>query len=120
MKRVAIPIQNGKLSESFGTCNHYEIFEINGDQVQITEIKIPAGKEMSELLSWVSDQGITDVISYKVDAQLLKLFANHKINMYVGIHQRTPKEIIQDYLNGSLKSDAVIISEIMTQTELSN
>jgi predicted Fe-Mo cluster-binding NifX family protein len=117
MKRVAIPVVSGKLSEFFAQCNHYEIFEIDGTDIKKGEIKVPSGKEISTLLSWVSGQGITDVITYKVDRRIMELFATYKINLYVGIKMGPPREIIQDYLNGTLKSDKKIISEIMTQYE---
>ena len=118
MKRVAIPVANGELSEFFAQCKHYEIFEIDGVEIKQNKIKVPAGKEINTLLSWVSCQGITDVITYKVDKRIMELFANYKINLYVGIKKGSPGEIIQDYLNGALKSDKNIISEIMAQEKI--
>ncbi len=113
MKRVAIPVVSGELSEFFAQCNHYEIFEIDGAEIKKGEIKVPSAKEISGLLSWISNQGITDVITYKVDKRIMEIFSNSKINLYVGIKRGSPGEIIQDYLNGTLKSDKKIISEIM-------
>ncbi|OQX78684.1 MAG: hypothetical protein B6D64_06065 [Bacteroidetes bacterium 4484_276] len=117
MKRVAIPVVNGKLSEFFAQCNHYEIFEIEGVQIKRNEIKEPSVKEIAMLLPWVVSQGITDVIAYKVDKRIIELFAGYKINLYVGIKRGSPREIILDYLNGTLKSDKKIISEIMAGHE---
>ncbi len=115
MKRVAIPVVSGKLSKYFAQCNHYEIFEIDGLDIKRDEIRVPSAKEIDMLLPWVSSQSITDVITYKVDKRILELFTNYKINLYVGIKIDSPREIIQDYLNGTLKSDKNIIAEIMTQ-----
>ncbi|MCF8372462.1 MAG: hypothetical protein K9H64_12610 [Bacteroidales bacterium] len=115
MKRVAIPVTNGKLSEYFGQCSHYEIFEIDEEQIISNAIEIPSEKEISMLLPWISSRGITDVICYKVDKRIINLFSAHKVNLYVGIRMDVSQEIIENYLNGTLKSDKNIISEIMTQ-----
>lgn len=68
-------------------------------------MEVPSGKEVVRLLSWASNLGITDVITYKVDPSILKLFTQYKLNLYVGIQIDSPNEIIQDYINGTLKSD---------------
>lgn len=112
MKRIAVPLVNGKLSEFFGNCNHYEIFEVEGEHIINRKVIAPPNKKITMLPLWASSQGITDVITYKVDVRIMELFANHKINLYVGIGSNLPEEIIQDYINGTLKSDEKIISEI--------
>lgn len=44
MKRIAISVINGKLSEYFGQCNYYKIFEIKRTQIVSRLIKAPKGK----------------------------------------------------------------------------
>jgi predicted Fe-Mo cluster-binding NifX family protein len=112
MKRIAVPLVNGKLSEFFGNCNHYEIFEVEGEHILSREIIASPNKEITLLPLWASSQGITDVITFKVDVRIMELFTSYKINLYVGINNESPEDIIQDYINGTLKSDEKIISEI--------
>lgn len=112
MKRIAIPVIDGKLSEYFGQCKHYKIFEIKRTQVTSNLVKAPKDKEISLMPLWISDQGITDIVTYKIDGRIMALFANYKISLYVGIKCESPDEIIQTYLNGKLRSDEKIISEI--------
>ena len=112
MKRIAIPVINEKLSEYFGQCNQYKIFEINGKQVKSYLIEAPMNKEISLLPLWISDQGITDVVTYKIDRSIMELFANYKISLYIGIKSESSEDIILNYLKGTLKSDEAIISEI--------
>lgn len=116
MKRVAIPVINGKLSEYFGQCHHFEIFEIEGEKISSSSVEIPSVKDITMLLPWISGRGISDVISHKVDRGIINQFCNYKINLYVGIRMDAPLNIIADYLNGTLKSDKIIISEIMKQS----
>lgn len=114
MQRIAIPILNGKLSESFGQCSHYEIFEIDNKQIKSNVVKIPNVKNISELPEWASKQGISDIITYKIDKQIINLFIKLKINLFVGIPIKATHVLIEDYLNGNLKSDSNIISNIIS------
>ena len=112
MRRVAIPIVDNKLSEYFGECTFYEIFEIVEGEVHKSSLEIPAVHAVDELPLWLEQRGITDVIVHRIKKQIISLFASRKINLFVGIHQDTPEKLIGDYLNGKLESDERIIYEI--------
>ncbi len=112
MKRVAIPVTNNELSEFFGTCNHYEIFEIDGEGYNKKSIAVPLGTAMSELPEWLEEQGINDVIAYKVSREIITLFASKKVNLFIGVAKGSPESLIDNYLQGTLESDKKIIDEI--------
>ncbi len=112
MKRVAIPVTNNMLSEFFGTCSHYEIFEIEKKVLNRYLLLIPNGIEIVDLPAWLERMGITDVISFKVNPKIMKLFASKKVNLFVGIPFNSPEAIIDDYLKGRLESNEKIIAEI--------
>ena len=112
MKRVAIPISKNKLSEYFGGCNYYEVFEIEGKNIQKQPFKIPPVSDISKLPEWLCKQGVTDVIAYKVDRDIVSLFASKKVNLFLGIEVKSSEKLIEDYLNGKLESDKNIIEEL--------
>lgn len=112
MKRVAIPVTNNMLSEFFGTCSHYEIFEIEKKVLNRYPLLIPNGIEIVDLPAWLERMGITDVISFKVNPKIMKLFVSKKVNLFVGIPFNSPEAIIDDYLKGRLESNEKIIAEI--------
>ena len=116
MKRVAIPVVNKRLSEYFGECNHYEIFEIDKKMSRKKTAQMPSGIALNELPGWLENQGITDVIAYKVNREIITLFASKKVNLFIGIPIDSPENLINDYMNGKLESDKKIIAEI-TKTE---
>jgi len=113
MKRVAIPVVGGQLSKYFGQCDHYEIFEINEGYVISEKAVIPPEKYAEKLPEWASAEGITDIIVYMIEKRIITLFAPLRINLFVGIPVNTPRNLIGDYIDGKLKSDERIISEIM-------
>lgn len=112
MRRVAIPISENELSEFFGECNHYEFFEIDKKIVNRKLVKIPFDMTILKLPEWLKNQGVTDVIAYKVNKQIISLFASNKVNIFVGIAKKSPQSLIDDYLQGKLESDKNIIEDI--------
>lgn len=114
MKRVAIPIVNNKLSEDFGACSFYELFEIKDGIVFKNTIKVPELLKPMELPTWLEKLGVTDVIAYRVKKEIISLFASRKVNLFVGVPLHSSKKIIDDYLHGKLESDKKIIEEITT------
>jgi predicted Fe-Mo cluster-binding NifX family protein len=117
MKRVAIPIVNEQLSENFGECNYYTIFEVDKKIESTKSTYLPAGISALELPSWLKGEGVTDVITFKINRRIINLFAAEKINLFLGIPIATPENIIDDYLQGKLVSDKRIIAELTQKTE---
>jgi len=111
MKKVAIPVHNGKLSESFGMCDYYRIFEIDGEIINSNETKLPPVRIIN-MPDWISGEGITDLIVHKIEKSIISLFSAYKINLFVGVCINSPEVLIEDYLNGNLLSDESIIKEI--------
>lgn len=112
MRRIAIPIIDNNLSEHFGECNFYEIFEIDSGEIRKSSVEIPTVGAVNELPIWLEQRGITDVIVYKIKKEIISMFASRKINLFVGIQQDTPERLINKYLLGLLESDKKIIEEI--------
>jgi predicted Fe-Mo cluster-binding NifX family protein len=117
MKRIAIPIVNNKLSEFFGECERYEIYDID-QEIKTKSLKeIPASIAIEDLPEWLEKQGVSDVIAYKVNPKIINLFASRKVNLYVGIPSDSPQKLIDEYLQGKLESDEKIIDELTNRIE---
>lgn len=114
MKRVAIPVLDGKLSEDFGACTHVEVFDLERQAVRKHQILTPPCRESSLLLAWIAGQGITDVIANHVDPEIAALFSMEKISLFVGVAPRSPDLLVADYLNGTLTSDREMIRKIIS------
>jgi len=112
MKRVAIPIVKDKLSEYFGQCNYYKIYDVDNGNVKNNSSEVPPDQDLMNLPIWAANQGITDVIVHKIDKKIITLFAGKKIDLFVGVDINSPAILIEDYLNGNLKSNERIIKEI--------
>ena len=105
MYRIAIPISGDTLSENFNECSSYQIYEIN-KKASVSNIEgIPSQYFLGALPRLVKHYSITDVIAHSIDKESLKYINDTKINLFVGVHISSPDELIEAYLNGTLKSN---------------
>ncbi len=112
MRRVAIPITEGKLSEMFGSCSHYEIYELGSADAVVKRLGLPDVESVKQLPQWVKEQGVTDIIAYKMDKDIIALFTENKINVFLGAPVESPDLLIEEFINGNLRSREKIIKEI--------
>lgn len=112
MVKLAIPVSNDVLSKIFGQCHHYEIIEIDNDNCTTKRQEIPPKDDAASLLQWIKNEGITDVIAHHIDGSFVNYFADTKINLFIGIHISSPDELVDEYLNGTLQSNANNLNKI--------
>lgn len=105
MKKVAIPVVNGKLGENLDRCTRCMIFEIDGKNIRGAIIRIPPHQRRKQLPEWASEQGITDMIANHASQELIRRLTSAKVHCFVGIHTQPPEEIMEKFLNGHLKPD---------------
>lgn len=106
MIKVAIPVSGNLLSESYSECSYYEIYEINEEAVVSRKEDVHPQNVLNDMSKWVERTGITDVIVHGIDKTSMKYFANTKVNLFVGVDIHTPEKLIDEYLKGTLRSDA--------------
>ena len=104
--KIAIPVTGNILSERFGECSHYIVFEIENKTIVSKKTEVPPIKSIEKLASWAKDSGITDVIVNNISSNYLNYFSDTKINLFVGVKPNNPELLIEEYLNGTLQSDA--------------
>ncbi|MBI9034538.1 MAG: hypothetical protein JEZ03_08730 [Bacteroidales bacterium] len=106
MVRVAIPVANDLLGSHFDACSHFMIYEIDKKSVKRVKTDLPAYTDIEELSEWLETNGITDIIVHGIDQPSLTYFSGTKINLFLGVSINTPEFLIEEYLKGSLQSDA--------------
>ncbi len=102
--RVAIPITNNVLSEHFDYCDQFTIYMLKGGEIMKEELLIIPAKEPELIPDILEDKGITDVIANKITTHTIAILNTKKMNVFIGVSGKYPKEIIQDFLNGCLST----------------
>lgn len=101
-KKIAIPTVNGLLCAHFGHCEKFAFVEVaDGKIINITE-ETPPEHVPGLYPRWVAGFGVTDVIAGGMGERAIMLFEEQKINAFVGAPQKTPKEIVEDFIDNKL------------------
>ena len=105
-RKVAIPIENGVLTGHFGHAKFFSLTEVVNGEIVNEEILVPPPHEPGVLITWLHELGATDILSGGMGQRAIQLFLENKINVFVGVAQKSPKLLVEDLLNGYLMAGA--------------
>lgn len=104
MKYVfAIPLEGGKLCSHFGHCEQFSIINVEDKSIMADKLVTPPPHEPGLLPRWLADMGVTNIIAGGMGQRALDLFEQNKIDVNYGAQSKTPKELVQDWLDDSLQ-----------------
>lgn len=110
MTKVAIPVTDNMLSHNFTDCAYYLIYEIGDTKIIDNTTEFTPEKQVEGIKEWTRKWNITDIITRDIDQISLRYFADTKINLFVGVPISSPGKLIEQYLDGTLKSDTGSVS----------
>jgi predicted Fe-Mo cluster-binding NifX family protein len=105
MTKIAIPVKDDLLSRSFNACTYFLIYEIRDKKIVGKKINFFPDEFKSTIPDWSDVAGITDVIVHHIDESALETLTSTKISLFVGVKINTPDRLVEDFLDGTLKSD---------------
>ena len=104
MQKIAIPVLGYKLSPHFASSLLFQIFHVE-NQAIVKDYIIERPSQLSEsLVVWLAKEGITDVITNGIGHAEINFFNQHKINVFVGVKMKSPRNLVQDYIDGILET----------------
>ena len=106
MKKIAVPSSNGLLGVHFGHCEHFYIYETEGEKVKKKEVITPPPHQPDLYPAWLNEKKVTHVIAGGMGQKAIDNFKSKSINIHTGAPQKSPDEIIQSFLNGTLETTA--------------
>jgi predicted Fe-Mo cluster-binding NifX family protein len=102
--RVAIPVQDGKLSMHFGQSHLFFIYDVREGKITGKEEVIPPEHGPEVYPRWLAELGVTDVITGGIGQKAIDVFLREKINVFDGAPEKEAGELVNDYLSGDLES----------------
>jgi predicted Fe-Mo cluster-binding NifX family protein len=99
---IAIPLENGRLCSHFGHCQQFAILEVEGQSVVSEKLLTPPPHEPGLLPRWLAEQGVSHVIAGGMGQRALQLFAGQNIVVCVGALPKSPRELVNDWVNKAL------------------
>lgn len=101
-KIYAIPVANGNLCQHFGHCEQFALVTVNDGKVVSVDFDTPPPHEPGVLPKWLAEKNVNIVIAGGMGSRAQGLFEQNGIHVVVGAPVGDPKEIVSNYLNGTL------------------
>lgn len=105
-KKIAIPMESGKLSTHFGHCEYFAIVEVKENRIARVSKELPPEHKPGVYPRWVASFGVTDVIAGGIGQKAIDLFNEEGVNVFVGAPVKGAEEIVNEFLAGELTLSA--------------
>lgn len=104
MKKIALPVENGKLSHHFGHTREFIFFEIEDNKIIKKSSNEPPPHAEGTIPRWLVAEKVTDLLVGGIGPKAIEILYAAGINVYVGVEVDSPDNIALDFINGDLKS----------------
>ncbi|MBD3236979.1 MAG: ATPase [Candidatus Eisenbacteria bacterium] len=104
--RVAIPLSGGRLSPHFGHCEEFALIDVDPETQEISRSERLAAPphEPGRLPRWLAEQKATVILAGGMGQRAQMLFAQHGIEVCVGIGDGDPEALARQYASGELQA----------------
>lgn len=119
MIKIAVASENDKVTEHFGHCVNFNIFEAKDNEI-VTHESVPnPGHRPGFLPVFLNDMGVKVVISGGMGGGAIEIFNEKGIEVIVGANGEA-KAAVEAYLAGNLESTGSICHEHHHHDECEN
>ena len=102
--KIAVAVDQGKVSEHFGHCEAFCLFEMEGSKVINEEQVANPGHQPGFLPNFLNDLGVKVVIAGGMGQGAKDIFIEKGITVIVGVSGEAQKVVVS-YQNGELKEE---------------
>ena len=104
--RIAVPLHQGKFSPHFGGAEAFAVYTIDDANRTIGERLLAAPPEHGRGVfpMWLRRQGATVILAGGMGPRAVGMFAQHGIDVVLGIEGDDPDAVVQGYLDGTLEA----------------
>jgi len=110
MIKIAIASENEKVTEHFGHCSNFNIFEAENNQIVKNESIANPGHRPGFLPNFLNDIGVNVIISGGMGGGAIDIFNEKGIEVITGATGEA-KAAAEAYLKGTLKSTGSVCHE---------
>ena len=117
--KIAVASESGMVTEHFGHCEGFVIFEVEENKVVKSETVPSPGHKPGFLPVFLSDLGVNVIISGGMGGGAIEIFNERGIEVITGA-RRTAEAAANSYLLGELKSTGSVCHEHQHHDECGN
>ena len=105
--KFAIPTYQGKLCAHFGHCEAFALIDTDSEGKVVNENYVtPPPHEPGLLPPWLAQQGVNCIIAGGMGSRAQQLFAQQGVRVVTGAQAESPREVVEQYLKGTLQTGA--------------
>lgn len=106
--KIAIPVEDGRLSPHFGHCREFALYQVDPKSRQVLSHAMEAAPphEPGVLPRWLHGLGATIIIAGGMGQRAQQLFEEAGIEVVVGAPADDAARVVASYLDGSLSAGA--------------
>ncbi len=119
MIKIAVASDNKMITEHFGHCEEFVLFDVNNGEIIKEEKVANPGHRPGFLPNFLGDNGVDVIISGGMGGGAIDIFNERSIEVIVGASGNV-KDAVKRYLRGELKSTGSICHEHAHADECGN
>lgn len=108
--KIAIASEGNMVTEHFGHCENFNIFEVDNDQIVKSESIPNPGHKPGFLPNFLNDIGVNVIISGGMGAGAIDIFNEKGIKVITGARGQA-QDVAKAYLQGILQSSGSVCQE---------
>ena len=116
MIKIAVASEKGMVTEHFGHCEGFMVFDIENNQIVKNVTIANPGHRPGFLPNFLNDMGVNVIISGGMGGGAVDIFNEKNIKVIVGARGNA-KAVVEAYLQGSLQSSGSVCHEHHRQDE---
>ncbi len=114
--RIAVASENGMVTEHFGHCEEFMIFDTENNKIVKSETVANPGHKPGFLPNFLADRGVNVIISGGMGGGAVEIFNERNVEVVVGA-SGDAKASVENYLKGELKTTGSVCHEHQNHDE---
>ena len=102
--KIALPIANNRLCEHFGHCEKFYVVDVVDGKIDNPKMLTPPPHEPGVIPKWLGENNVSVVIAGGMGPMAVQLLEGNGMEVVIGVAAGEPEKIVNDYINGTLKS----------------
>ncbi len=105
MKKIfAVPTIREKLCAHFGHCEKFALIETEDQKVTSVEYITPPVHQPGTYPRFLAAKGVSTIIAGGMGMKAQDIFAQHRIEVFIGINSEDPESLVKQYFSDQLES----------------
>lgn len=104
IKTIAIPITDGRFCEHFGGAEAFALYTVEDSVVGERRLMTPPEHGRGVYPVWLRQHGTEVVLAGGMGPRAVGIFAQHGIEVVLGVQGEDPDLIVERYLQGTLEA----------------